>query len=340
MELKRSLLSILGLCVIQVLAQLPVRIVSFNIRYDNTDLSFGDAEQGWLGMTCVSDPTLCRAPGVIKLLCKLSWKTIIVLSIARRTTSAKQPVYIDNAATEASDSGSETIIGLQEVLDNQLSNILESMGSPWTHVGVGRDDGGTGGEYNPILYRTDIFNLVHSETKWLSETPDTAGSKSWGSGSNRIVTIAVLDHKATGRRLLAANTHLDNANAEARVNQIGVAVDIIQAVDAAYGGPGLPVTLTGDFNAGQTDTAYTGLVAEKYVADLYGLATASQKTSDMATYTGFSNEYSSRIDYIWVGPETNALSSYTVNGYKVVDNLVDGVMCSDHRPVVGDLTLG
>lgn len=244
---------------------------------------------------------------------------------------------IDNASIEASG---ETIIGLQEVLDNQLTNILESMGSPWTHVGVGRDDGKTGGEYTPILYRTDVFNLVHTETKWLSETPDTAGSKSWSSGSNRIVTVAVLDHKATGRRLLAANTHLDNASPTARANQIGVAVDIIQAVDAAYGGPGLPVTLTGDFNAGETDAAYTGLVAEKYVADLRKLATTSQVTSDLATYSGFSNEYSSRIDYVWVGPETNALATYTVNGYKVVDNLVDGVRVSDHRPVVGDLTLG
>lgn len=182
--------------------------------------------------------------------------------------------------------------------------------------------------------------MIHSETKWLSETPDTAGSKSWSSGSNRIVTVAVLVHKATGRRLLAANTHLDNASPEARANQVGVAVDIVQAVDAAQGGPGLPVTLTGDFNAGDTDAAYTGLVAENYVADLYGLATASQRTSDLATYTGFANEYSSRIDYIWVGPETNALSSYTVDEYKVLDNLVGGTVCSDHRPVVGDLTLG
>lgn len=209
-------------------------------------------------------------------------------------------------------------------------------------MGVGRDDGDAGGEYNPILYRTDVFDLEYSETKWLSETPDTAGSKSWDSGSNRIVTTAVLVHKATGLRLLAANTHLDNEAPEARANQIGVAIDLVRAVDAAHGGPGLPVTLTGDFNAGQTDAAYTGLVGEKYVADVRSLAAASGKTSDSqtATYTGFSNEASGQIDYIWMGPETGALATYTVDGLKVLDNLVGGVMCSDHKPVVGDLTLG
>lgn len=236
-------------------------------------------------------------------------------------------------------SGRDTIIGLQEVLDDRLTDILGGLGDGWDHIGVARDDGDKEGEYNPILYRSDVFNLVYSETKWLSETPDTP-SKSWGSGSTRIVTMAVLEHAASGQRLLHANTHLDNASPEARANQIGVAVDLVRAVDAAHGGPGLPVTLTGDFNAGETDAAYTGLVADKYVSDLYGLAAANQRAGETATYTGFANEFSSRIDYIWVGPEENALSSYAVNGYQVVNNLVDGVLTSDHRAVLGDLTLG
>lgn len=217
---------------------------------------------------------------------------------------------------------------------------MDALGSSWAYVGVGRDDGGSKGEYNPIIYRSDIFTLVHSETKWLSETPDTAGSKSWGSGSNRIVTTAVFDHKATGRRFLHANTHLDNASGSARANQVGVAADLVRAVDAAQGGPGLPTTLTGDFNAGSSDAAYTTLVGDKWVQDVHGLATDSQKVNDLATFTGFKNEYNSRIDYVWVGPQTGALSSYKVEQYDVIDNLKDGVMISDHRLVVVDMTLG
>lgn len=64
------LAALVGLCATHVLAQLPVRIVSFNIRYDNTDIGIGDAENYWLGMTCADDPSQCRAPGVISLLGK------------------------------------------------------------------------------------------------------------------------------------------------------------------------------------------------------------------------------------------------------------------------------
>jgi hypothetical protein len=176
---------------------LDLRLITFNIRYDNTDISLGSGEAYWLGLTCVSDPTLCRATGVIATLYK--------------------------ADSDATNAGGSSIIGLQEVLDNQLSDIVDGLGSSrWTHVGVGRDDGKTDGEFSPILYRTDVWTLVEGKTRWLSETPDVAGSISWGSGSKRVVTVAVLEHKATGTRVLHANTHLDNASSEAR--QKGVVV--------------------------------------------------------------------------------------------------------------------
>lgn len=53
-----------------VYAQQPLRIVSFNIRYANEDINLGDVERYWLGLTCTSDTTQCRAPGVIKTLCR------------------------------------------------------------------------------------------------------------------------------------------------------------------------------------------------------------------------------------------------------------------------------
>lgn len=236
---------------------------------------------------------------------------------------------------QANEVSNVAVIGLQEALEEQLNDIMTSLGSDWASIGVGRDDGDKGGEFNPIIYNKNVFEAEHSETKWLSNTPDTP-SKDWGSGSNRIVNIAVFRHLATGRRFIHANTHLDNASGEARTNQIGVAVDMIKAVDAAFG-PDLPVTLTGDFNAGESDGAYTTLVGEKYVEDLYKLASADQRSGEAGTYTGFNDEYSSRIDYIWIGPQGQ--NWFSVNGYKTLDNLVNGVKISDHRPVVGDVTL-
>jgi len=201
----------------------------------------------------------------------------------------------------------DSFVGLQEVLDNQLNDIMDSMkgNGAWERIGVARDDGDNDGEYNPILYRTDVFELLHEETKWLSETPDEP-SKSWDSGSNRIITLGVFKHIATGRVMIMANTHLDNAVAEARVNQIRVAVDIIQAVDARFG-PNLPTFLTGDFNSVDTDGAYTTLVAENYLQDLYAVASPEQRSERFFTYTGFAGEFASRIDYIWFGPQVRAL---------------------------------
>lgn len=257
------------------------------------------------------------------------------VSICTITCLLTFKLTIESIVDQANEVSNVAVIGLQEVLEQQLSDIMTSFGSDWASIGVGRDDGDKGGEFNPIIYKKDVFEVEHSETKWLSNTPDTP-SKDWGSGSNRIVNIAVFKHTATGRRFIHANTHLDNASGEARTNQIGVAVDMIKAVDAQFG-PNLPVTLTGDFNAGESDPAYTTLVGEKYVEDLYKLASSSQRTGEAATFTGFNNEYSSRIDYIWIGPQGQ--NWFSVNGYKTLDNLVNGVKISDHRPVIGDVTL-
>lgn len=65
-------LAIFGtLCVVHpVLAQLPLRFVSFNIRYDNTDLSIADVEKAWISLACTDDATQCRAPGAISSISK------------------------------------------------------------------------------------------------------------------------------------------------------------------------------------------------------------------------------------------------------------------------------
>jgi hypothetical protein len=59
---------LLALCAGSAFAQTPIRIASFNIRYDNTDISIADAEMYWSGMVCVSDPNTCRVTGVLSKL--------------------------------------------------------------------------------------------------------------------------------------------------------------------------------------------------------------------------------------------------------------------------------
>src|SRR5690625_2434080 len=77
------------------------------------------------------------------------------------------------------------IVGLQEVLSYQLDDLTERL-PYYGWVGVGRDDGHQKGEYSPILYRKDKFDLIATNTFWLSESPETPGSKSWDTSITRI----------------------------------------------------------------------------------------------------------------------------------------------------------
>ncbi|OTA98894.1 hypothetical protein M426DRAFT_325601 [Hypoxylon sp. CI-4A] len=280
-------------------ADLPLRIVSFNIRYAATSLDTN--EKPWTD---------------------------------RRTGLIRQ---LKEATTNASSSGAVAVLGLQEVLDAQLNDIKEGLGSEWTHFGFGRDDGKKDGEYNPIIYRNDTLKPVYSEQKWLSPTPDEV-SFGWGAGSRRVSVIAVFEHIATGKRFIHANTHLDNVSSQARSEGIKVVLSRIQAVQEAYG-PLLGVTLTGDFNSEPAGDAYSTLADAGYLTELW-TSDAKRLGPFELTYTGFSTEGQSRIDFVWFGPTTaEEKGLYDPLTVEFLDNDVDGVFISDHRAVVADFTL-
>lgn len=264
-------------------------------------------------------------------------------STYERPWSVRGPLVISqlqNSTSTAASAGSIPIIGLQEVLHQQLLDIKSGLGSSWTHLGTGRDDGKQAGEYVPLLYQPRVLRLVASTQKWLSPTPDVPSF--WpGAGSRRYVIVAVfeiLQASGKGRRVLAANTHLDNASLEARVEGVKVALKTIRDVRAQYGD--LPVILTGDFNslAGSGD-AYGTTVADGLLSDLHSLASPAQRFGPEGTFSGFEpgREPNTRIDFVWLGP--NASTMWTARRYEVLNNVVGGVYISDHRAVQGDVTL-
>ena len=56
---------------------------------------------------------------------------------------------------------SPDIIGMQEVLHNQLIDISTSL-EEYNYLGVGREDGKIKGEYSPIFYRKSKFKVIKS----------------------------------------------------------------------------------------------------------------------------------------------------------------------------------
>jgi endonuclease/exonuclease/phosphatase family metal-dependent hydrolase len=187
----------------------------------------------------------------------------------------------------------------QEALHSQVNEIAEWL-TPYSWVGVGRDDGRSAGEYAPIFIKGRT--PLRSDTFWLSPFPDIPGSCGWGAKHARICTWADLGG------LVIANVHLDHESALAR--QEGAAV----ALDRIFGRS----ILCGDFNADLNEELFFDAV---FQAGFQDLAPDSGET-----YNGFDREPSKRIDYVF-GREIVAVSS----------RVIRSPMVSDHWPVVVDV---
>lgn len=243
--------------------------------------------------------------------------------------------------------GSDAFICLQEVLYNQLMDILTGLNSKsdtkspkWAFIGVGRDDGQQAGEYAPIFYQPSVWTLQSRETVWLSETP-TKPSKSWDAASTRIVTIGVFIHKKTGNTVLAMNTHLDDQGSRSRLEAARIIRSKINEYRTGdYGGLISGSFLAGDLNSEEDQEAYQDLTGSGDLLDTFKLVEPSQQYGNINTFTGFGyeSEPPKRIDYILLASGGN--QEWRVGGYSVLANRFDdGVLNSDHRAVVADVTL-
>src|SRR5690554_2913155 len=63
------------------------------------------------------------------------------------------------------------IFGLQEALIGQIRDIQQQL-PDYGWFGVGRNDGKEGGEFTPLFYKKNCFNLLDNNTFWLSEKPE------------------------------------------------------------------------------------------------------------------------------------------------------------------------
>jgi endonuclease/exonuclease/phosphatase family metal-dependent hydrolase len=220
----------------------------------------------------------------------------------------------------------ESFICLQEVLNNQIVDIMSGLGSDWTYIGVGRDDGKTAGEYSPLIFRKAVWEVESWKTVWLNED-GSVGKKGWDAGSVRIVTVGHFKHVESKKKVLGMCTHFDNSGAVSRRES---------AAESAVNGTNVPYFLSGDLNSETSDEAYMILNSNtSKVRDANELA--GWKYGNQYTFTGFDEE-KTLIDFIFLGPRGK--SDWDVLGYSVLPNRFDdGVYSSDHRAVVVDTVL-
>ncbi|KAF9123355.1 hypothetical protein BGW39_009024 [Mortierella sp. 14UC] len=247
----------------------------------------------------------------------------------------------------------QVLICLQEVLHRQLLDILEGLGPDWAHIGVGRDDGQKAGEYSPILFRYSVWAIQRSRTVWLSPTPEVP-SKGWDASNKRILTSVLLRHCESGVQVLALNTHLDDQGVTSRLESVKIILAHIasqqeqhrlnqeqqQEVEATHRQQQtLPIFLAGDFNSTPDEEAYKLLATKE--SPMHDMRNAVGKTDRYGhdnTFTGFESRPvdQKRIDFLFLSEGTH----WRIHGYGVLETrFEDGVFSSDHRPVVGDVSL-
>lgn len=222
------------------------------------------------------------------------------------------------------------IVGMQEVLHNQLEDLLQRLPG-YKSIGVGRDDGKTKGEYAPILYKEDRFEVLDSNTFWLSQYPDSIGFIGWDGACTRIATWAKMKDKQSGKIFMAVNTHFDHVGVTARREG---ALLIIRKIKEIVGDR--PAVLTGDFNVNDQSEAYRTITSNAFVLK-DAAKIAGKQTGVDYTFHNFgqiSSEQCEKIDFIFVTPQIKVLDSFIPK-----EAAPGSKFLSDHNPQIVHLIL-
>lgn len=210
-----------------------------------------------------------------------------------------------------------SIICMQENQKRQYT-FFKNFLSGYDSVATYRDSSAYS-ECLPIFYRADMYELVDTQTFWLSDTPEKM-SNTWGAEHFRICTFVILKNKRTDKKFVVGNAHLDYKNQGIRIKSIRLIYDRLSVLN-------LPTVIMGDFNC--TPKSKAAALAKKYFVD----AGQGFKDEKKGTFNDFKNEHpDKKLDYILQTP-----GSFTVNKYKVIDKKYNNHFASDHFPVYAEI---
>lgn len=230
------------------------------------------------------------------------------------------------------------VIGIQEALHGQAADLWASLPDYEFH-GVGRDDGRRSGEYTGIFYRRDRFEADTSEggTFWLSGTPETPGSMTWGNQIPRTASWLRLVDRSTQRGFYVLNTHWDHRNQASRER---AALLLSKRIDARKH-TDEPVVLLGDFNAIENNPGIAHLTGRR--ATLAGTPTIWKNGFIDTFQTLHPNEKSRTTLHFWKDSRAGFLKVDHIlvsKGAKVLAAEIrdqDQPMISDHFPLTAQV---
>jgi endonuclease/exonuclease/phosphatase family metal-dependent hydrolase len=214
------------------------------------------------------------------------------------------------------------ILGTQELYQLQGDYLVSKL-PHYTWFGRGRY-GDDRDEHMGVFYRTDRLQLVESGDFWLSDTPDKPGSISWGHPLPRMVTWALFEMKAGGRRFYYYNTHFPYRDQD-ELARTKAAQEILARLRALPSSA--PIVLTGDFNTTPDSQAHALLTQTLQDARI----SAGTRSGPEATFHDFTGKPDRRIDWI-------LYRGFHATAVQTITSSQDGRYPSDHFPVSAELT--
>jgi endonuclease/exonuclease/phosphatase family metal-dependent hydrolase len=212
------------------------------------------------------------------------------------------------------------VLGTQEGLDHQLADIAGGLGDHYRLIAEHRGDGAQE-ENSAIFYDRRTVELVAVEHRWLSDTPDVPGSRSWGTQLPRMFSVAWFRRIDDGIAFTVISTHFDYQPTAAQVKSAKLLAERAAGLDRAE-----PLIVMGDFNTGEGSEPYDILTAG-------GLRDAYLAARERGPRLGTFNNYGApdpagdRIDWILVNDRI------VVESARMVDVAPGGQYPSDHLPV-------
>jgi len=218
------------------------------------------------------------------------------------------------------------VLGAQEGLDHQLDDLMAGLGDHYRLISEHRHDGGSE-ENSAIIYDHRVVEPVSVRHRWLSDTPEVPGSKTWGHTLPRMYSLVEFRRLTDDRRFDLIATHFDHESEPAQIRSAELLIQQIAELEQ-----GQPVVVLGDFNAGEDSEPYRLLINS-------GLRDAYLSAETRGPRTGTFNNYrtpdpdGTRIDWILINDPVTATAA------RIVDQAPDGQYPSDHLPVVAELDL-
>jgi endonuclease/exonuclease/phosphatase family metal-dependent hydrolase len=176
-----------------------------------------------------------------------------------RAWAQRLPHVVRMIRDEAAD-----VIAVQEALHGQAADLWASL-PDYEFIGGGRDDGRRAGEYVGIFHRRDRFEADAADSGffWLSDTPGTPGSKSWGNEIPRMAQWLRLVDRSTQRGFYVFNSHWDHRHQGSRERS----AKLLAARINSRRHPQEPVLLLGDLNAVESNPALAILLRDARLSD-------------------------------------------------------------------------